>query len=125
MKADYLKKFVKDLCCNYDRRYKVCIDGNPCKVLVGVQCGYFERAVLGSADYKYRLPGYDFQKLFALYAEHTKTKTQLVNQRVCDCGSSLRHRQRFCDKCSQKRRKDSNLRSQKKHRLSPSLSVSS
>lgn len=103
-RTDYLTRFVKDECANYDRHYQTCIDDKTCKVLGGEQCGYFEKAVLGPPDYKFRLPGYDYQKLFAQYAEQTNTKTQAVEQRRCDCGNPLRPRQRYCEKCSRKRR---------------------
>jgi len=99
-----LTRFVKDECANFDKHYQTCLDDKPRKVLSGQRCGYFEKAVLGPPDYKYRLPDYDYQKLFAQYAEQTKTKTQVVEQRRCSCGNPLRHRQRFCDVCTKKRR---------------------
>lgn len=105
MKNQTLIKFVKDECANFDKHYQTCLDDKPCKVLAGCRCGYFEKAVLGPVDYKFRLPGYDYQKLFAQYAEQTKTKTQVVEQRRCECGNPLKLRQRFCADCSRKRRK--------------------
>lgn len=103
-----LTRFVKDECTNFDNHHQTCLDGEPCKVLGGKQCGYFEKNVLCPPDYKYKLPNYDYAKLFAQYAEQTGTKAQRVEVRRCECGNPLRLRQRFCDDCSLKRRKDSN-----------------
>jgi hypothetical protein len=100
--------FIKDECACFVKHCENCLDGKTCKVLSGSRCGYFEKAVLGSADFNYRLPGYDYQKLFAQYAEQTKTKTQVVSQRLCSCGKPLQLRQRFCSGCSKQRRKNSN-----------------
>ena len=99
-----LKVFLRDECANYDKHRETCLFAESCKVMSGQRCGYFERAVLGPPDYKYRLPGYDYQKLFAQYAEQTRTEQQRVNVRRCGCGTPLRHRQRHCDDCVHKRR---------------------
>ncbi len=104
MKNQTLIQFVKDECADYDKHYQRCVWDKPCRVLAGEKCGYFEKVVLCSPDYKYKLPGYDYAKLFAQYAEQTKTKAQAVEQRRCTCGNPLRHRQRYCEKCSKKRR---------------------
>lgn len=85
MKNQTLTKFLKDECANYDKHYQQCVYDEPCKVLSGKQCAYFERAVLGPPDYKYQLPMYDYSKLFAQYAELTDTEAQTVTQRLCDC----------------------------------------
>ncbi len=124
--ADYLKRFIKDECSNFDRHYQICLlDDERCGVLFGRRCGYFEKAVLGSADYKYRLPDFDYGKLFAQYAEQTRTVALAIEQRRCACGNPLGLRQRFCVACSQKRRKDSNQKSQNKHRVLERTTVSS
>jgi hypothetical protein len=101
-----LTVFVRDECASYDKHDEACAFGDSCKVLDGQRCDYFEKAVLGPPDYKYKLPGYDYGKLFAQYAEQTKTETQQVNLRRCGCGTRLRHRQRYCDECARKRRLD-------------------
>lgn len=115
-KGTALATFVKDECVNFDRHHQTCLDSEPCKVLAGERCGYFEQVVLGSPDYKLRLPDYDYQKLFAEYAERTNAKTQIVRQRRCGCGAPLRFRQRFCDSCSRKRRQETQKESQRKFR---------
>jgi len=111
-----LSGFVKDNCCNFDRHYQTCIDDAPCKVLSGKRCGYFEKCVLGPADYRYRLPDCDYGKLFAQYAEQTGTESQTVEQRLCACGAPLRLRQRFCDDCTRKRRQKAQREFQRKSR---------
>ena len=113
-KQTTLTRFVKDECANFNKHYQACLDDKPCKVLAGERCGFFERVVLGPPDYKYRLPDYDYAKLFGQYAEMTKTDALTVEQRKCDCGNSLRLRQRYCDACSRKRRKDSNRKYNRK-----------
>ena len=109
-----LKGFIKDECANYDKHYQSCIWDRPCMVLSSARCGYFEKVVLCPAGYKFRLPDYDYQKLSAQYTEQTRTQAESVNQRLCGCGNPLRHRQRFCDDCTQKRRKDTNRKHNRK-----------
>ena len=118
LKQITLIRFVKDECANFDKHYQGCLSGKTCKVLGGERCGYFEKAVLGPPDYKYKLPGYDYQKLFAQYAELTDTKAQKVKVRRCECGTPLRHRQRYCERCVKIRAREANRQRQKKHRLS-------
>lgn len=103
--ADCLPKFVRDACSKFDRHYQTCMDDEPCKVLAGKRCGYFEQVVLCSPDYKYRLPNYDYAKLFGEYAETTKTEAPVVSQRLCDCGNPLTWRRKSCDACARERRR--------------------
>lgn len=110
--------FLKDNCANYDRHYQSCLFADSCKVFDGQRCGYFEKCVLGPPDYKYKLPGYDYAKLFAQYADQTGAKSQRVKVRRCECGTPLRHRQRYCEHCVKTRAKEANRQRQKKHRLS-------
>ena len=117
MKNQALTRFVKDECVNFDKHYQLCTDDKPCKVLAGERCGCFEKVVLCPPDYKSRLPNYDYQKLFAQYADQTQTQAQVVEQRRCACGNPLRLRQRFCDGCAKKRQKAGNRQRQRKHRL--------
>jgi hypothetical protein len=123
MKLTYIERFIRDECSNYDKHDQICISDKPCKALNGQRCGFFERAVLGPPDYKCRLPDYDYQKLFAQYAELIGEESQDAQQRRCDCGAPLRHRQRYCRKCSKKRAKEANRERQRKHRLSKCINV--
>ena len=116
-KQTTLVRFVKEDCANFDKHYQSCLD-KPCKVLSNERCGYFEKVVLGPPDYKYKLPGYDYAKLFAQYADQTGAKSQRVKVRRCECGTPLRHRQRYCEHCVKTRAKEANRQRQKKHRLS-------
>ncbi|MBN2457294.1 MAG: hypothetical protein JXB29_12290 [Sedimentisphaerales bacterium] len=109
-----LVRFIKAECANYDKHYQQGVWDEPCKVLAGKRCSYFEKCVLGPPDYKFQLPNYDYTKLFTKYAELTGAKTPVVEQRLCDCGKPLRPRQRFCNDCARKRRKDSNRRYNRK-----------
>ena len=99
-----LTRFLKDHCANYNKHYGQCVYDHPCKVLEGKQCGYFEKAVLGPPEYKHKLPGYDYAKLFAQYASQTGASSKKVTVRRCpDCQAVLRPRQRYCEDCSKKR----------------------
>lgn len=99
-----LVTFLKEHCANFNRH---------CKVLKGKRCGYFEKAVLGPPDYKFRLPVYDYQKLFAQYAELTSSEKQDVKVRRCECGEPLRPRHRYCESCKKARRKETYRKSRK------------
>lgn len=123
IKETTLARFLKDNCCNYDKHYQSCLFADSCRVFDGQRCGYFEKCVLGPPDYKYKLPGYDYAKLFAQYAEQTGAKAQKVKVRRCDCGVPLQRHQRYCPRCSKKRAKVANRERVRKHRLSNSLNV--
>ena len=113
-----LNKFVMTQCANYHSGNECLMaDYQPCLVLAGKRCGYFERAVLGPPNYPYPLPDWDYAKLFAQYAKATGAKTQKIRQRRCGCGSPLARRQRMCAKCRQIRRRQTNRKSQRLHRL--------
>lgn len=114
-----LFRFVKDECANFNKHYGICMSDSECLVLEGKRCGFFERNVLGPADNKNRLEGYNYQKLFAEYAAQTGAKTQKIKARICPCGcgTSLRPKQRFCQKEKEKRRKASWRKSKSTKRL--------
>lgn len=117
MKETSLTRFLKDECANYDRHYAICLrTDESCSVLVdGKRCGYFEKCVIGPPGYKYKLPRYDYAKLFAQYAEQTGAETKKVRQRRCGCGELLSYRQRFCDDCKKKHRQKTNRDNQRKY----------
>ncbi len=104
----HLGKFVKAECANWDDHYKCCCDDWPCRVLMGKPCRHFERAVLGPPDYPYRLPGYDYEKLFFAYrliAPQAAGPRKLKVRTCPDCGEVLAPRRRYCDKCRRKHEK--------------------
>jgi hypothetical protein len=109
-----LRAFVRNECANYDKHRKGCFVGDCCKVMKGQRCSYFERCVLGLPDCPHKLPGYDYAKLFAQYAEQTGADAQKVEQRRCGCGTPLLRRQRCCDSCAHKRRIDAYRRRRQK-----------
>ncbi len=112
-----LPRFIKDMCADYDKHYDVCADDQPCKVLNGKPCSYFERAVLGPPDYPYKVPGYDYRKLFEQYGKiNPQLEAVAVVIRKCDCGRTLQPRERICEKCRDRRRRDTYRNSQRKHR---------
>ncbi len=123
IKETTITRFLKDNCANYDKHYQKCLFAESCRVFDGQRCGYFERFILGPPDYKYKLPGYDYSKLFAQYADLTKTKKQRVKVRRCECGTPLRIRQRYCESCSKQRAKTANRERQRKHYYSKSLNL--
>jgi hypothetical protein len=111
-----LVRFVKDACANWDRQHGHCIGTNisqetqfntcgECWVIEGRPCKYFERCVLGPVDYKYRLPGWDYEKLFELYAQINPAHlVKQVRVRRCECGAALKPRHRCCEDCKRKHR---------------------
>ncbi len=111
-----LKVFLRDECANYDKHRESCLVGDSCKVMNGRRCSYFERFVFGPPDYPFKIPGYDYAKLFGQYAEQTGADAQKVKQRRCDCGTPLRHRQRHCDDCTVNRRRKTKRESQRQYR---------
>jgi len=116
----HLSVFVKAECANWDTHYQCCADDKPCKVLCGQPCAYFERAVLGPPDYPYKLPGYDYRKLFDGYGQiNPKLAARAVVIRKCECGASLQPRERVCEKCrAEKRRQAYRQHRQKRRNLS-------
>ena len=123
IKEKILIKFIKDNCANYDSYYRKCLFADSCRVLDGQRCGYFERYVLGPPDYKYKLPGYNYAKLFGQYADQTGAQKHQVKVRRCECGNPLQLRQRYCKSCAKKRAKTANRERARKHRFSKRLNV--
>jgi len=94
-------------CANYDHRYGGCLFNDECTVERGSRCAYFESAVLPTAD--------DIGLKEAVYAAYEK-QVDIVNNgglerepiRLCpDCGAELKPRQRYCDMCGKRRRRQS------------------
>lgn len=97
-------------CANYDHHYGCCLfetgEGRDCSCLVqaGKRCNYFERAVLPTAADIGQL-----ERMTGLY----RKKVGPDNDQQCDtpvirecpdCGGELKRRQRYCSKCSNRRR---------------------
>jgi hypothetical protein len=123
-KQKSLLSFLQAECANWDYFYQICVlTDKPCLVMEGRRCSYFEKSVLGPPGYIYKQPGYDYAKLFAQYAGQTGAETRRVQQRRCDCGTPLQHRQRYCEKCRRIRAKQAHCERQRKYRSLDSLNV--
>lgn len=98
-------------CANYDHHYSGCLYGG-CLVEAGQRCGYFEKAVLPIAG------EIGQQKIYAAYESLTGADPLARSQaRLCpDCGASLKPRQRYCDNCSKKHRRNSYRKARKNKR---------
>lgn len=87
-------------CSNYDRHYEVCMDGNPCRVMEGKRCRYFEKAVLPIAQESGR------DKVLDEYNSLADTLF-LSSSKICEmCSAPVQGRNRFCDKCKKKRTRE-------------------
>lgn len=112
-----LRAFVKDQCVNLVSGG--CLFEGECLVLTGKRCQYFERAVLGPADYKYRVPGYDYEKIFEQYGRiNFSFLNKTVKIRRCECGATLNPRQRCCEKCARRKRRESQRKYNRKRTVS-------
>jgi len=93
-------------CANYDHHYGGCHFAEVCKVQQGQRCDYFEKNVLPTAE---EIGLGDCVN--AQYAKQVGLKQDLIAsrgeiRRCPTCGAALRHRQRFCNDCSKKRRRE-------------------
>ena len=97
-------------CANYDDYYGGCVYGSKCKVEQKERCEYFERSVLPSAK-DIGLLGH----VTDLYEAHVGANIRAQGtDRRCECGVGLKPRQRYCPKCSDRRRRASYRKSRKK-----------
>ena len=102
-------------CCNYDLNSGGCLDKDCCLVVQGKRCEYFEKIVLPTAaDIRLK------ERIYSLYQKHVGIAEDdplidTPNIRPCpDCGAELKPRQRYCDNCRDKRRRDSYRKRRKK-----------
>jgi hypothetical protein len=125
-------KFMKNVCaCWIGRHGEECIGVDvyskpfrrpgKCWILEGKPCWYFRDCVLGPEDYKYphkcfvEDPAFE-KRVRSQYAVIDPDVTG-ADARRCECGAALKPRQRYCDKCAQKRRQASYRNSrQNRHR---------
>jgi len=92
-------------CANYDHHYGGCLLAKRCLVQDGKRCRYFEEAVLPTAADTGRK-----ELVYALYEKQVGIGGELTQDikpvRECpDCGGELKPRQRYCDDCGMKRRR--------------------
>ena len=122
MMGSALAKFVRSECANWTSwQIEECLGigvrgeqfRNPGKCLVVQKkpCKYFRDCVLGPEDYKYphkcfvEDPAFE-KRVCTQYAKIDFAVTE-ADARRCQCGAALIPRQRYCDKCAQKRRQAS------------------
>jgi hypothetical protein len=101
-------------CANYDHHHGGCLFDDSCSVEQGKRCGYFEKAVLPTAaDIGLK------EHVYSLYQRHVgiEAEGQLTRDlvRKCpECGAELKPRQRYCDDCARRKRRESYRRSRRK-----------
>ena len=99
-----LRTFIRSECANFNGQD--CIFDRPCRALAGEACPYFEQTLLGPMDYRFRLPGYDYAKIFDQYAGiNSSYLARQVRLRTCDCGAILGKGKRTCEKCRHRKRR--------------------
>ena len=112
-----LQRFVRRECADYDESQGACIHDKACSVLAGEPCAHFERAVLGPPDYPYRVPGYNYHKIFSEYGKiNPAFAARGVSVRRCECGAILQPRQRVCEKCRDRKRRETYRESKRRSR---------
>jgi len=104
-------------CANYDHYHGGCLFDKTCKVQDSKRCGYFERAVLPTAE-DIGLKDIVYSAYEAQVGIAGKGMLQRGQVRRCpDCGDEVQPRQRYCNNCSKRRRRQSYRRTREKHRL--------
>ena len=104
-------------CANLDRHYGGCLLGDTCKVQEGQRCGYFERAVLPTAEaIGLKDVVYSAYEAQVGIAGNGLLKRGQV-RRCPDCGNEVGPRQRYCPNCSKRHRRQSYRRARQKQRL--------
>ena len=93
-------------CANYDHYYGGCLTESVCKVEQSQRCAYFERAVLPTGD----------AEIYEKYEQHCGMEGPLPRPQVrrCECGQILGSRQRLCEKCKDRNRKESYRRASRR-----------
>ena len=109
-------------CDNYDHHYGGCLLGDNCKVEQGKRCGYFEKAVLPTANnLKEGSKTIDeYQKLVGLSAP---IGSRITKANFCDCGATIPAGRRLCEKCKRKNRQKTKREYQRKFRMSKRSTV--
>jgi len=115
-----LKAFVLAECCNFDRRTSECLfvwlqDENArCRVCSGDRCGWFERAVLPTAELRPQAYGQAAKDYISVARRWGYSET---SGRVCgDCGVDIDHKKLFCPECLERRRRDQYRREKQRQR---------
>jgi len=115
-----LASFVRDECCNYDRRRGECLfeflqDGDPkCRVCSGDRCGWFEQAVLPIAEQNPKAYS-DAAKDYIAVARRWGFNEEAG--RVCrSCGVDISPKKLYCPECLVRRRREQYRREKQRQR---------
>ena len=92
-----IRTAVKDRCCNFISNLHQA--DRPCSVLSGARCPLFEAAILPACD-SHTVTEYSARYI----GKGTGIPSALVN-RCNDCHVAISSRERYCDKCRTKRRR--------------------
>jgi hypothetical protein len=127
-----LSKFIREHCVNWtgdsngeclgvDVFSKPFRESGTCLVLEGKPCRYFKECVLGPEDSKYLhllfIKGPAFEKRIRNRYQKIDATVAEENARRCpDCGAVLRVRQKYCYRCTKKRRQRTKRKYQQKYR---------
>lgn len=83
-------------CANYDHYHDTCMTDEPCLVMEGKRCSYFEKAVLPT----------DGQAIHFAYEKLTGAMVNVTSVNTCnDCPKVIPPRRRYCDSCKKKRQR--------------------
>ncbi len=77
-------------------------------------CVFFRESVLPLAE----LQGI-YSKILLEYTNIDESIVKNIHTRFCECGTELKPRERFCDKCKKKRRQETNRENLRKFRGKP------
>ena len=101
-------------CANYDHHNNGCLLEEVCLIQEGKRCEHFEKVVLPTAV--------DIGMRESIYSQYAKAvgieidpQISNSNYRRCpDCGTELRPRQRYCNTCKMRRRRQTYRNSRSK-----------
>lgn len=127
-----LMRFVKKQCANWTGEpEEECLgvtalgeafrEPGKCRVMEGKPCKYFKESVLGPEDNKYphlcfvQDPAFE-ARVRKQYKGIDHTVVEADVRRCPDCQAALQPRQRYCEKCSSRRRRKTQREMQKRFR---------
>ena len=117
MRQNALTRFAREHCANWDAGQGACVGVDAevvfhqglCLLAMDKPCKYFERAVFPTCNpsYRYATAADKYDTLLALYLKINPNLLQSdATPRLCECGELLKERRRLCDKCQNRRRKE-------------------
>ncbi len=133
MKNDTLTSFIKAECAsftgngcigftikreldkrgNIELKNKMFNNSGKCLVIEKKEaCKYFKKSVLPLAEH-YGV----YSKILSEYTQIDESIVKDIHTRFCECGEELKPRERFCEICRKKRRRDTKREYQKSYRV--------